>query len=269
MSGNARRAPATPTAAARGAVTLDAQPVRRRKLYQDIVERMEQLMLSGRLQPGDLLPSERELMQTFEVGRTSVREALFALQRMGLIEIRNGERPCVTRPSAIGMVRELSGAARHMLSSPDGAREFQQARGIIEVALARYAAEHATEADIAALRQALALNGAAIDDMDAFTRTDVAFHLRIAEVTRNSIFSALNTAVNDWLAEQRTVGLGHPDAARAAFKAHGAICEAIAAHRPDEAERAMRAHLAEVEAYYWAGRGKQSRGAARRGGTSG
>lgn len=255
MSGTARRAPAA--GAARGVVPIDAQPVRRRKLYQDIVERMEQLMLSGHLQPGDLLPSERELMQTFEVGRTSVREALFALQKMGLIEIRNGERPCVTRPSAIGMVRELSGAARHMLSNVDGAREFQQARGIIEVALARHAAEHATEADIAALREALALNGAALDDMDAFTRTDVAFHLRIAEVTRNSIFSALNTAVNDWLAEQRTVGLGNPGAARDAFKAHTAICEAIAAHQPDDAERSMRKHLAEVEAYYWAGRNRK------------
>lgn len=269
MSSSTKRAPATRTATARAVVPLDAQPVRRRKLYQDIVERMEQLMLSGRLQPGDLLPSERDLMQMFEVGRTSVREALFALQRMGLIEIRNGERPCVTRPSAIGMVRELSGAARHLLASQEGAREFQQARGIIEVALARHAAEHATEADIAALREALALNGAAIGDMEAFTRTDVAFHLRIAEVTRNSIFAVLNTAVNDWLAEQRTIGLGNPGADLAAFKAHGAICEAIAAHRPDEAERAMRAHLAEVEAYYWAGRGKGWAGAANRGGMSG
>ena len=73
-------------------MTLHLSPVRRRKLYEEIVDRLEALMLDGTLAPGDQLPSERELMVTFQVGRTAVREALFALSRMGLISLQNGAK---------------------------------------------------------------------------------------------------------------------------------------------------------------------------------
>jgi len=240
--------------APRQVATLAPRPLRRRKLYEDIVQHLEGLIVSGELRPRDLLPSERELMTTFQVGRTSVREALFALQRMGLVALRNGERASVTLPSAEGMLQELSGAARHLLSSEEGAREFQQARTIMEGALARHAAERATDDEIAALSAALQANGASIGDMDRFTRTDVAFHLQVARISSNSIFVALHGAVSRWLVEQRTVGLVNEGADRAAFAAHTRIFEAIAARRPDSADQAMRAHLAEVEAYYWATR---------------
>ncbi len=208
-------------------------------------------MLDGVLPPGELLPSERDLMDTFQVGRSSIREALFALQRMGLVSLRNGERAYVTRPSAKALVSELAGAVRHLIAQPEGARELQEARALHEISLARFAAEHASDADIERLRIALEENRAALGNINEFTRTDVQFHLVLAEIPNNSIFVSLHLALADWLAEQRLTSLRVEHAEAAAFAAHEAIYTAVAGHDPDAAERAMREHLDAVGKYYW------------------
>src|SRR5689334_8949025 len=121
--------------------------IRRRRLYEDVASGLEAMIRDGALSPGDALPSERELTQQFGVGRTAVREALFHLQKMGVIELRSGERAKVTRPTPAVMMEGLAGTARHMLAQPDGVKQFQDARSFFEIGLARYAAKHATAAD--------------------------------------------------------------------------------------------------------------------------
>lgn len=231
------------------------QPVRRRKLYEEIVERIEQLMLEGRLAPGDQLPSERDLMNTFQVGRTAVREALFALNRMGLVSLQNGERALVTRPTPKNLLNDLSGAARHMLAAPDGVRHFQHARTLFETALARDAAANATPEDIARLGAALERNREALGDAEAFVASDVAFHYVLAEMPCNPIFTALHAAIAEWLQEQRATSVHEHGSPEAACRAHERIYLAIRAQDPDAAERAMREHLDEVSRYYWQARG--------------
>ena len=83
-------------------------PIRRRKLYEEVVVRLEAMIHEGELNPGDLLPSERELMLHFGVGRPAIREALFALHRMGLVIVANGERPRVSSPTPKTMLGELA-----------------------------------------------------------------------------------------------------------------------------------------------------------------
>lgn len=241
--------------------TLPEQaPVRRRKVYEEVAQRLEDMMLSGALQPGDTLPSERELVETFGVGRSAIREALFALQRMGLVSIRNGERAYVTKPTPEVVVGELSGAVRHLLAQPDGAQHMQQARALHEVSLARYAARHATAEDIARLGLALETNRLAIGDVQTFTRTDVQFHLVLAEIARNPVLVSLQVALGEWLAEQRLTSLKVEGADEAAWQAHEAIYRAVAAHDADAAERAMETHLGEVGAYYWHAHGQAAEG---------
>ena len=75
----------------------------------------------------DRLPSERELMRHFGVGRPSVREALLHLHRMGLVEVGSGERARVTRPTPQSVIDALSGPARHMIAAPGGVQNFQNA----------------------------------------------------------------------------------------------------------------------------------------------
>ena len=226
-------------------------PIIRRKLYQEIVDRIEATIHDGQYAVGDTLPSERELMEAFGVGRTSVREALFALQRMGLVAISSGERARITAPTAKALVSELHGAARYLLAQPEGVRQFQQARAMFELALVRYAAEHAKAKDIEAMRAALDANKRAIGNDTRFQQTDVAFHYVLAEIPRNPIFTALHAAMASWLLEQRQTSIRAKGADRAAYRAHARIFEAVAAHDVNAAEAAMGAHLAQVEKFYW------------------
>jgi DNA-binding FadR family transcriptional regulator len=215
--------------------------IRRRKLYEDVAERVEQRIRNEEFAPGGRLPSERQLMREFGVGRPAVREALFYLNRMGLIELRSGER---------AKVAELSGAARYFLSEPGGIDHFQQARALFETGLARYAAEKASAQDLAALDAALDANREAVGDVKKFGETDVAFHYALAVIPRNPIYTAIHAAIIEWLVEQRQVTLSIPGQNRIAYEAHADIYRAIEAHDADEAERQMRTHLAQVAALY-------------------
>ena len=113
--------------------------VRQRKLYEGIADHLEQMIRDGEFAESERLPSERDLMRHFGVGRPAVREALFHLRKMGLVELRSGERAKVTRPTPQFVIDALSGTARHMLGAPGGVQNFQNARLFFEVGLARHA----------------------------------------------------------------------------------------------------------------------------------
>jgi DNA-binding FadR family transcriptional regulator len=228
-----------------------ATPIRRRKLYEEVAERVEAMIRSGDLMPGDQLPSERELMERFGVGRSAVREAMLALQRMGIVAVSSGERSRVVAPTPRALVAELSGAARLLLAQEGGVARFQQARALFEIGLARLAAQIASEEDIARLRAALEANRQTIGDNTRFQRTDVAFHFVIAQVPRNPIFTSLHEAVVSWLTEQRAISGRMPGAGEAAYAAHARIVAAIAAHEPEVAAQAMQEHLDAVTTLYW------------------
>ena len=218
--------------------------------YEKVVRRLEEQMLAGKYAPGDKLPSERALMTQFAVGRGSVREALFALQKMGLVALAAGERAYVTRPTAQNLLRELSGAARQLLAAPGGVRHFQQARRLFECGMVREAAAKATPEGIRRVFEALEANRTATTVARAVA-SDIEFHYRIAEMSANPVLTALHTALGEWLREQRTTSVQATNARRNAHRAHRKIYDAIAARDPERAAEAMRAHLEEVEAFYW------------------
>ena len=229
---------------------LAVEPVRRRKLSEEVAERLQTMMLSGQLKPDQVLPSERQLMTMFNVGRASIREALYSLQRMGLISIRNGERTCVTKPSVKVLVGELSGVVAHILADPQCFRELLQARTLYEILLVRFAAMHASDTDIIRLKMALDENRNAIGHLTEFAKTDVAFHQILAEIPQNSIFTSLQTELASWLTDQRVVSLSIKGAEQDAYKAHQAIYDAVVGRDPDAAERAMHRHLTNVGEFY-------------------
>ncbi len=243
----------TPVALRRQA-EAGSEIIRRRRLSDEVQSRLETMIHDGRYPPGEQLPSERELMQMFGVGRPAVREALFSLQKMGLVAIQAGDRARVTRPTPEAVVEGLSGAARHLLAAPGGVENLQDARLFFEVGLARHAAEHAAKADIDSLANALEANRQAIGDLETFERTDVAFHFKLAVIAKNPIFTALHQAIVEWLVEQWHTTLswsGRKGTFKKAYEAHKAIFEAIVLRDPDAAEKAMRSHLAHVSRVYW------------------
>lgn len=217
--------------------------IERKTLSEQVAEQLEAEILGGRLSENDQLPSERELMEQFGVGRPAVREALFHLQQLGLIAINSGTRARVIRPTADAVMARLSGVTRQLLSKPDGQQYFQEARATFEISLARYAARHASDEDLTRLRDALQANRDAIGDEARFKRSDNDFHGVLASIGRNPIFDAIHVALSEWLDDRRAQVLQQKDEDKAATAAHTEIIDAIESRDPDAAEAAMRRHL--------------------------
>ncbi len=219
---------------------LRSRPLARKKLSEMVEEELEQMIRRREFGEGEQLPSERELMAFFNVGRPSVREALAALKRKGLVQINNGERARVSRPSADTIIGELSGMAKDFLSHPGGIAHFEQLRLFFESSLVRYAAEHATDESL--------------DNNAAFIRSDVDFHRVLAEIPGNPIFMAIHVALLDWLIAARPTVTDQAlhEHNNVSYQQHIAIVDAIRRHDPDEADRALQSHLNSVSATWHA-----------------
>ena len=224
-----------------------------RRVHQEIAEKLTGMINSGELKEGSLLPSERGLAEQFEVSRTSIREALLLMQSKGSIALRPRARARVTLVNNPAFFDQLSGTVQTLLTRPNGVADFQEARTLFECGLARYAARHASPKEVERLAVALAENKRAIGDAERFSRSDFDFHAVLAEVPRNPIFTALNSALSEWLMEQRTVAITTPirGAAKRAYEGHEAIYEAVAAHSAEQADKAMADHLKTVSEFYW------------------
>lgn len=229
---------------------MNFRNVKRRKVHEDVAAQIEEAIISGSLAEGENLSSERDLMESFGVGRPAVREALLLLERTGLVQLTTGGRARIIRPTVSVLVNQLAGTAKHFLASPGGEESFQDARRLFEAAIARNAAEIATDSDISQLRTALEANRAALDDMAAFERTDVAFHFALARIGDNPVFAALHGGIAGWLSMQRHISLRVVGAAERALQRHEAIFEAVANRKPEEAWRAMDDHLRDVMQLY-------------------
>lgn len=232
------------------------QVILRRKLSDEVLDRLEKMVAQHPV--GASLPSERELMELYGVGRPSVREALHALETKGLVQIRSGERPKVTRPTADSMLAQLSGAARMLLEQPAGVLHFEQLRLFLEESIARYAATHASEQQIADLQAALEANERAIPHARAFADTDVAFHRILMEIPENPIFTSVHQALVDWLISQHTPK-ADPPGNLSAFEGHRAVMNAILQHDPEAAGLAMRDHLMAARRRYAAPQSSDTR----------
>lgn len=229
----------------------DPTPIPRRKLYQEVVDRLMQRIQSGEISPGDQLPPERELMDFYGVGRPAIREALQALERSGIVEISHGERARVVVPTADVLIRQLASGARHLLQTqPDTLRHMKEARIFLESGTARMAADRATAGDVTVLRQRIEEQRGALERLDDFLDRDMAFHREIARITGNPIFPPIVEAIFRWGADYYQPLVRAPGAEQLTLAEHTGIVDGIAAHDADAAERAMRAHLNRSNALY-------------------
>ena len=227
------------------------QPIRRRKLSREVLDRLLAGIRSGEWPAGTQLPSERELMETFAVGRPAVREALQSLERMGLVAITHGERARVQSLTADAILRQVGEAARHVLETSPGTLEhLKQARLMFEVSMVRIAAERAAPADVARLERALAAHREAIREQRLFLSRDMEFHRTIAEMTGNPIFVAVSQSMFGWLERFHVELVRAPGAEKLTLAEHGRILKAIASRDADGAARAMTAHLTRANKLY-------------------
>jgi DNA-binding FadR family transcriptional regulator len=226
-------------------------PIQRRKLFQEVLDRLIERIRSGEFMPGDQLPSERELMTTYGVGRPAVREALQALERYGIVSISHGERARVVLPTAGTLIEQVASSARHLLSVEPGMLDhLKDARLFLETGLARRAAANAAPENIELLRQRLEAHVGALGRLEEFLPRDMEFHREIAAMTGNPIFPALIEAMFDWLKSFYVDLVRVQGAEQLTIAEHRRIFEAIANHDEDAAAAAMHDHIARANALY-------------------
>jgi GntR family transcriptional regulator, sialic acid-inducible nan operon repressor len=226
-------------------------PIARPKLAELVQNRLLAVIQAENLRPGDLLPSERELMQSYAVGRPSIREAMQNLQRMGLIEINHGERPRMATPSFERMVSSMSETMRHVLvNSPTTLDHLKEARATFEMTMAQTAARKRTTADIKDLHEILEEQEQARFNSTAFLEADGRFHHRIARITGNPLFASLSQALFAWLAEFHFDLVRRPGLEQLTLAEHGQILGAIERGEPEAAARLTADHLNRANTLY-------------------
>jgi GntR family transcriptional regulator, sialic acid-inducible nan operon repressor len=176
------------------------EPIVRRKLSDEVFDRLERLITSGELKPGDEMPSERTLMEQFGVGRPAIREAMQALAGKGLVGITHGERAKVLQLTAQSIFRQVDLTAKIMLAqSSDSLEHLKSARIFFERGMAREAVQRITNQDVADLRAIIELQRDSLGEPEAFISADMRFHTRIAQISGNPIYAAVSEAMLAWL----------------------------------------------------------------------
>jgi GntR family transcriptional regulator, sialic acid-inducible nan operon repressor len=233
---------------------LDASPIIRRKLSDEVVDRLKALIAAGKLQSGQLLPSERELMDMFGVGRPAVREALQTLNTMGFVTTSRGERSRVREITAKSIIQQVDDAAHFVFStSPTSLEHLKHARIFFERGMVREAANKATADDIAALRATIDEQRARAGEPEHFISADMRFHVRIAAISGNPLFEGVSEAMLAWLRQYHTDMLIWTGKENLTLTEHEEILGHIERHDADAAEAALVRHLARTAEPHTAG----------------
>src|ERR1700761_6361854 len=210
-------------------------PVTRTTLTADICRKLAAQLIRGHWKAGEKIPAERELCEKLGVGRASLREALKALEIMGMIETRLGDGTYVCRRSEF-FSRPLLWAIAS--SSEAETRELVEARILIEVELAGLAAERATAANIDRLSQELDRMEERKANPQAFVQADVDFHLEIGNAASNQILMNALQLIRNLLQEWILTAVDVEGVAAKACAQHKRILQAIRAHDSEAARKA-------------------------------
>lgn len=229
------------TTAAPSKPALEAIP--RNRIYTKVAEQL-QAHIINELKPGDMLPPERELVQMFGVSRSSIRDAIRRLETVGLLEPRQGVGTMVRDISAEAVVAPVASA---LLQKRKTINELLDVRMIIEPALARRAALHASAEQIAELTATLNRQEEKVHQGELATEEDSNFHYTIALAADSSVMLKLVHVLMDSLRELRERSLEVGGRQVKSLAAHRRILAAIKQGDAAAAEAAMRRHLLEVE----------------------
>ena len=214
------------------------------RLYEQIVQQIEESILKGELSEGSQLPAERDLAKQFGVSRTAVREAIKALQEKGLVDAFPGRGTFITNGTSNPMRRSLDRIIKS--GEPEGWAYLVEVREILEPEIAALAAIRATDQDLATMREAVDVMHNAGPDSDAFIEADLDFHLALAEAAANPIVLSLIDSIVGLLREQRLRIFRIGGGPQRGQRHHKRILEAIQLHDSQGARAAMQAHLSQV-----------------------
>lgn len=218
-------------------------PIKNTKVYEQVIDQIKEMIAEGTLKKGDKLPPERNLVEQLQVSRASIREALRALEVVGLIECRQGGGNYIKTSFEDNLLEPLS--IMFTLEGSDK-QEIWELRKIMEVEAAGLAAKRASKEQLEELNDLLQSFNAC-EDEDASAEIDKQFHYKIAEYSGNvlifNILRTVSTLIEDFIKNIRKVILVEKENRQVLISQHTEIYLSIERHSSADARKAMREHL--------------------------
>lgn len=222
---------------------LALTPVRRRRLYEDVVSQLQRLISSGRLEPGDRLPSERSLADQLAVSRASVREALRILEARGMLETRPGHGLFVRGRRTEEIVSIL---ASYLVRERETLLEVLDVREALERKAAERAAILATSSDLESIKGSLVLMQEEVLEGKVPLESDTAFHRALGAASRNEVLSQMLETVLGLMSQRRREMLSGDYSGILMLHQHVNIYRAIKNRDEAAAGALVSAHLREL-----------------------
>ncbi len=210
-----------------------------------VARQLVTLLTTGELAPGSRLPSERVVAEQLGVGRSAVREALAALEILGIVQIRPGSGTYLQGGTSDLLPTTLSWGL--MLAS-NRTRELLEVRSSLERTAAILAAQRADAAQLDELQEYLERQRVALDDPQAFIEADVRFHVLLARAAGNDVLADLLQSLRSMLSVWVGRRVRTRQATEAAYEEHRAILDAVRAGDVGATQRAMDDHMATASA---------------------
>lgn len=219
-------------------------PVIRDRLYEQVAQQIQELIVAEGWPVGYRIPTERELGEQFGVSRTVIREALKALAERGLVAIRAGRGTFVANLGTAALKEPMRLFFQRQNISY---RNLVEARRVLEVEIAGLAAERAEPEQIERMRAAIAQMDEFMGNPEGYAKADQAFHAALAQGTQNQMFPMLIENIAELLHESRRLIFEVAGAPTRGQIHHRALLEAVEQRDVRAARRAMRAHLDQVD----------------------
>lgn len=218
--------------------------IKKIKIHEEVFNQLHQLIKEGRFRARDQLPSERELAERFKVSRTSVREALRALESQGLIVSRTGTGNFVADLPVESLIGPL---ARLLIDEKRALADVFEMRKLIEPHIAALAAARATRTDIVQLKKIVAKQAEAVTRGETGVDADAELHFFISRTTRNQALQKLVSGLMEMLSRSREESLQTDKRRESSITAHRRIVAAIEKHDRSKARSEMLRHIEQVE----------------------
>jgi GntR family transcriptional repressor for pyruvate dehydrogenase complex len=224
-------------------VKPEFEAVRRDKVYEGVAKQIERLILK-KLQPGDKLPSERELAEMLRVSRSSIRDAIRSLELMGMVEPRQGAGTIVRELSSESMINPIANALKR---KEELIGELLDFRMMLEPQLAARAATRVSDDEVSEMEEILDRQEKRLRSNESTVGEDSEFHYAIAMASGNSVVLKVLDTLMDLLRDSRERSLQLEGRQQKSLAGHRRILAAIKRRDSDGAKAAMRRHIEDVE----------------------
>jgi GntR family transcriptional repressor for pyruvate dehydrogenase complex len=215
------------------------KPIKKTRVYEDIIQQIVQKIESGELAPGDKLPTERELVNQLGVSRASIREALRAMELLGLVESKVGDGTYV---KSLNMDRAFANLARETLIDDRFLLDMYDVRILLETYGARMAAKRRTDGQLGRMRRSIEALRKNINKSKNLVREDAQFHKIIAEAAGNAALISVLSLCSELLNSSVALADAYVNVLDIVSE-HEAIYGAIERRDGKKAERLIRAHI--------------------------